>query len=81
MKNHTDAYDRLRRKAEEMFSFAVTVCYAMPLLRQEIKIIQKGKSATFRHRPDYFKYDKSLPDEIRKRGSSIISSNYLRTYC
>jgi hypothetical protein len=74
MKNHTDAYDRLRRQADEMFGFVVAVCYAMPLLKKEIKTIQRAKIAGFLHRPDYFKHDKSLPDEIQKKGLATYKS-------
>lgn len=67
MIGHTNAYDRLRHQMQDLFDFAVVVCYAVPLLKRQIKAIKVGKAALSVLRPDYFTHDKSSLDQVQKR--------------
>lgn len=42
MITHTKAYLRLRKQAKEMWDFTVTVCYAIPSLKEQIRLVRKG---------------------------------------
>lgn len=41
MITHTKAYLRLRKQAKEMWDFTVTVCYAIPSLKEQIRLMRK----------------------------------------
>lgn len=68
MIGHTNAYLRLREQIEEMFDFTVTVCYAVPSLKEQIRVVRKG-IATNLPKPDYF--DNNVPLEaVQKRAEN-----------
>lgn len=74
MKTHTDAYYRLKRQIEDAFDFAVIVCYAVPLLKRQIKAIEEGKMAPRPFRPDYFVYDKTSREKMREKTANYKSA-------
>ena len=64
MINCTIAYSRLKQQVQDLFDFAVAVCYAIPSLKYQIKNKTKGKTATPIIRPDFFVKDQSTPERI-----------------
>lgn len=55
MINHTNSYLRFRRQAEEMWDFVVTVCFAVPSLKEQIRLVRTGVVGISLPPPDYFK--------------------------
>jgi hypothetical protein len=75
LKSHTDAYDKLRGQAEDLFNFVVVVCYAMPLLKTKVKEVKASGGKTVLHVPDYFVHDKSDIKRIEKEGIAKYKAN------
>jgi len=67
MIHHTEAYSRLKIQAEELFNFAVVVCYAVPSLKAQVSAIKQGKIGPNLPKPDYFEDDKTPPEGIQQR--------------
>lgn len=76
----TNAYKHFKKQSQDMLNFIVAICYAIPSLKSQIKTIKKEKKTL--HKPDFFIYDKSTPEELRRRTfgyKSKLSSYMLLT--
>ena len=65
---HTNAYLRLRKQIEEMFDFTVTVCFAVPSLKEQIRVVKKGIAENLPE-PDYFENNVPL-EAVQKRAAN-----------
>lgn len=63
----TKAYARLKAQAEEILSFAVVICYAVPSLKAQVSAIKKGVIGPNLPKPDYFIGDSTPPDGVQQR--------------
>ncbi len=72
MITHTKAYLRLRKQAKEMWDFTVTVCYAIPSLKEQIRLVRKDAEGVSLPPPDYFNNSMSL-DEVQSRSADYRS--------
>ena len=53
MIKHTDSYLRFRKQSQDMLNFVVTVCFAIPSLKEQIRLTRAGIASL--PPPDYFK--------------------------
>jgi hypothetical protein len=63
---HTQSYARYKKQSQEMLDFAVVVCYAIPSLKMQAKVVKQGLVGTNLPRPDYFKENNSIDDVLNK---------------
>lgn len=70
MIGNTKSYSRLKTQAEELFNFAVVVCYAVPSLKAQVSVIKKGLAGPNLPRPDYFTGDKTPPEGVQQRAEN-----------
>ena len=66
MIKNTEAYLRLREQIDDMFDFTATVCFAVPSLKEQIRVIKKG-IATSLPTPDYFYGSNIQLENVQKR--------------
>lgn len=55
--NKTNAFVKWQKNTQEIFDFSVVIHYAIPNLKQKIKLIEEGKARSL-CRPDYYKSHK-----------------------
>ena len=66
---NTKAYLRLREQVQGSFDFAVVVCYAVPALKRQLSLLDKGV-ITALPKPDYYPPDKNPPKQLRQQAMS-----------
>lgn len=60
---NTNAYLGYRKQADELWNFAVMVCYAVPTLKKNIKGVKTGQAGYDLVKPDFFINDRTDADE------------------
>jgi hypothetical protein len=78
MITHTQAYLILKKQSQDMFNFSVAVCYAMPALKEQIRLVRNGIGDITLLAPDHFKDSMKLPEvQARAIGYKLKLSQYI----
>lgn len=66
MRTHTESYKVFKKELDDLWNFALMISYAVPSLNKTIKGVEEKVPDYSLPRPDYFFYDNSSNEDLKK---------------